>query len=121
MLLQKSKENRYRHYKGGIYYKLAEPFVVNAFNEEATNMRVIDEYCFKYETTGDIGTLYITNTGVVFFTFDDRKPTQEEFKLDYVWYESEDTGLYWIRTKEEFEGFTEVNGEKIKRFTLANA
>lgn len=118
MLLQKTKENRYRHYKGGIYYILGEGY----FDTRYSNLHRKKKFLFeaKYEPTGEIVKIYEGESGDYDFTavFKDRDCDVDlEFVQDVILYVSEEGGLNWVRLKDEFEGFNE---QGIKRFILAN-
>lgn len=114
-LLPKSKETRHRHYKGGIYYKLADAILTDKF--EILNTTLV--YRGLYESTMEPVDVFVNpTTGNVFVNFKRRRCTREQAETPVVVYQSEESGEVWVRVKTDFEGFNEHG---VKRFILANA
>jgi hypothetical protein len=119
MILQdfRTKENRYRHYKGGIYYKLGEGHINNKLNKSYEFMGV-----GFYEKTRWGVEIWYNSKSEHFMVVVDNKIPKEISLENVIIYQSEETGTIWVREKNEWEGFTDlIDAGRVKRFTLANA
>jgi hypothetical protein len=118
-MLERNENNKYSHYKGNTYYKLAEPFFVIKQNPDKIRLDIVQMIPFTFESTLESGRVYVTSTGIAFMMFEERQSTIEEQQTNFVLYQSKDTCLYWVRSKDEFDGyvFNDINDESIKRFT----
>lgn len=117
-MLEKKEENKYRHYKGGIYYKLAKTIIVDDYREHNPRVKVIGEATFEStcEPMLILSKEHDEGTGTLSVCFRDRESDADtEFVEDVILYQAESNGKIWVRFTENFEEDVEPG---VKRFTL---
>ena len=103
--LEKNENNKYRHYKGGIYYKLAKGIIVDDYREFNIGFKLLGEATFE-ETCEPMLILMIN--GKISVCFRDRESdANTEYVEDVILYQSEKDDKIWVR-------FTEVFNEEVK-------
>ena len=118
-MLEIEGKDKYKHYKGGVYYKLAETVIGDDYREYNPDVEAIGEATF--ESTGESMILLLNKrTKEIVPCFKDRdRDAESEFIEDVVIYQSEKDNKLWVRFTEVFEGyvFNDINDKSIKRFT----
>ncbi len=102
---------RYKHYKGGIYQKLGEGKFVDYGDTLLMDNHLLT--AATYEGTGE-NVLVFDLFGKIWVSFADRETEEALMEEEVIIYQSESTGIHYVRLKEEWEGLTE-EGEQ--RFT----
>ncbi len=109
-MLKINEKEKYRHYKGGIYYKLAKAIIVDNFIEHNIGFKIIEEATFE-ATCEPMLVLSINDKIAV--CFKDRESTADEYVEDVVLYVHENDDKIWVRFTKVFN---ETLGD-VKRFT----
>ena len=102
----------YRHYKGGLYYKVGEGKFVGYDDTLLMDNNLLT--AATYEATGE-NVLVFDLYGRLWVSFVDKETPEALMEEEVMVYESKKTGLIYVRLKEEFEG---LNNDGEKRFTL---
>ena len=118
-MLEKDENNKYRHYKGGIYYKLEETIITDNYEMNNIGVEVVGEATFEETCEPMLILSFHRGKSKVAVCFKDRESTASEFVEDVVLYQSEKDDKIWVRYTEVFNGyvFNDINDKSIKRFT----
>jgi hypothetical protein len=103
---------KYRHYKGNIYYKLGEGKFVDYGDTLLMDNHLLT--AATYEGTGE-NVLVFDLFGKIWVSFADRETEEALMEEEVVIYQSESTGIHYVRLKSEFEGMTEEGEERFKK------
>jgi len=110
-MLEKNEKEKYRHYKGGIYYKLAKAVIVDDYRGVNVGFKLEGEATF--EATCET-MLILSINGKLTVCFKDRESTADEYMEDVIIYQSEKDDRIWVRFTKVFY---ELDEEGNQRFT----
>ena len=111
-MLEIKENEKYRHYKGGIYYKLAECIISDDLRETNSHVKMIGEAVF--EATCEPMLILADDELGLWVCFKDRESEPNEFLEDVVLYMSKNDYKIWVRFEEVFHEKVEPG---VKRFT----
>jgi len=111
-MLEIKENEKYQHYKGGIYYKLAECIISDDLRETNSHVKMIEEAVF--EATCEPMLILADDELGLWVCFKDRESEPNEFLEDVVLYVHENDDKIWVRLEEVFHEEVKAG---VKRFT----